>query len=244
MDESLERKLQKLREGIRKLDSALIAYSGGVDSTFLLRICREELGEKAVAVTTFSKSTLREELSVARRIAKVMGVRHMTVEGDIDPDEVISRAPALHQTFKSIAARMRLKHVVDGSHKDDASSRSRSLRAARMAGVKSPLLDSGLTKSEIRLLALSMGLPNWDKDSSSSSRKRNPIRKADFTKIEKCKKLLEKAGAKNATMLVDGKTAYILTDKKDMVKIARHLDSISRKLKSMGYKDVVLRLSS
>ena len=84
MDKSLEKKLEMLRRRIRMLDSAVVAFGGGSDSTFLLRICREELGENAVAVTAIPKNYPKSELALAKRIAKVIGAKHVTCE---DEDE-------------------------------------------------------------------------------------------------------------------------------------------------------------
>jgi uncharacterized protein len=242
MDEALERKLDKLRKSIRKLDSVLVAYSGGVDSTFLLRICREELGEKAVAVTTYSSSYPEDELSLARRVAKVMGARHITLEKD--EDDVLSRLPDMHHDLLELAAQLELKHVLDGSHKDDEGDRSKSLRAAKKAGVKSPLLDSGLTKSEVRLLAKGMGLPNWDKTSSSKARKGKSKKKVSLAKLEKAKKVLAEAGAENAGVLVEAKLLVVSLDGREMVAIARKMKEIRRKIRKLGFSDIVLRLSS
>lgn len=170
MNKTLERKLDDLRNRIRKLDGALVAFSGGVDSTFLMRICREELGEKAVAVTALSDNYPASELSLARKVAKILGAKHVTYASDSGGR---IRGPAnvckgkMYSCLKSLAARMSVKNILDGSHKDDASQRGFSFLAARQAGVKSPLLESDLSKAEIRLLAKELKLPNWDKPSSS-----------------------------------------------------------------------------
>jgi uncharacterized protein len=183
MDRTLERKLTTLRTSIRKLDGALVAFSGGVDSTFLMRVCREELGEKAVAVTTLSENYPRSELSVARRIAKIIGVRHLV----INPAKIRGPRPPRRQgsggnsnaysAMKAVAMRMKLGNVLDGSHMDDAGERGRSFRAARAANVRSPLLESNLSKAEIRFLARELGLPNWDKPPSSGGRRKSAAKR-------------------------------------------------------------------
>ncbi len=172
MERDLERKLASLRKKIRKLDSALVAFSGGVDSTFLTRICREELGEKAVAVTSLSTSYPKTELSLARRVARIVGVKHVVVDpaaaaGAHLPENGNSN---MYSYLKSLAMRMKLKHVLVASHLDDLREGGSNITAARRARVRTPLLESDLSKAEIRLLAKELGLPNWDKPASSESR--------------------------------------------------------------------------
>jgi len=173
MDKSLVRKLSVLRARIRKLDSAVVAFSGGVDSSFLMRICRDELGEKAVAVTTLSDTYPRSELTIARRVAKIIGARHVVIDSSKGREARPVRGANVYSTMKSVAMRMQAKNIVDGSHADDACDKGRSYLMARAAGVRSPLLESNLTKAEIRLLAKEFGLPNWDKPSSSSKKRAN-----------------------------------------------------------------------
>ncbi len=184
MDRRLERKLSTLRERIRKLDSALVAFSGGVDSSFLMRICRDELGEKAVAVTTLSDNYPRSELSVAKRVAKIIGVRHLVIEAPRPREARPVRGSNVYSTMKSVAMRMQLKNVLDGSHTDDACERGHSYLMAKAAGVRSPLLESNLTKAEVRLLAKELRLPNWDKPSSSMARQARFPRKPGRSKAD------------------------------------------------------------
>jgi len=156
ISKSLLSKLAMLRKKIRKMDSALVAFSGGVDSSFLLRICREELGEQAVAVTSLSHVYPQSELLMARRVARLLGASHVVLAPEENSDENEEEIPMDSGTYtnlKGLAMRMQLKNVIDASHKDDFDSRSKSLLAARRAGVKSPLLECGITKAEINLLA-------------------------------------------------------------------------------------------
>ncbi|MFH1785706.1 MAG: hypothetical protein ABH842_04725 [Candidatus Micrarchaeota archaeon] len=159
MDSSLKKKLIALRTRIRKLDSAVIAFSGRLDSTFLMRICRDELGDRAVAVTSISDDYPSSELVIAKRIAKIIGIKHIF----LDNSERVYHSPRVYSNMKSLAMRMQFKHVVDGSHRDDAKRRNAKFLAARRARVKSPLLETNLSKAEIMLLAKELGLPNFDK---------------------------------------------------------------------------------
>ncbi len=248
MDRRLERKLTSLRERIRKLDSALVAFSGGVDSSFLMRICREELGEKAVAVTALSDNYPRSELSVARRVAKIIGVKHLVYDPsrpacEPRPPKVTgaARGSSLYSSMKCIAMRMKLKHVLDGSHQDDATDRGRSYLEARRAGVRSPLLESNLSKAEIRLLAKEFGLPNWDKPPSSSARgggmdkdaKRRSMARAYLFSLNE-----------SAHVRLHGDSAYIIVGKGGLVALARRIGAIKKKMKSFGFSEVYLKSES
>ncbi|MEW6723170.1 MAG: asparagine synthase-related protein [Candidatus Micrarchaeota archaeon] len=247
MDKTLERKLVDLRRRIRKLDGALVAFSGGVDSTFLMRICREELGEKAVAVTALSDHYPTSELTLARRVARIIGAKHVVVEpsGDGESRPVSQcRGGNVYSCLKSLAMRMKVKNVIDGSHRDDASERGRSFIAAKRAGVRSPLLESDLSKAEIRLLAKEFGLPNWDKPASS----RAPKAKATASglpsaKVREARKFVASLAPK-AKMKASGTSALLVAAGKDMVNVAKSFGAIRKKLRSLGFSDVMLKMSA
>jgi len=259
MDKGLERKLQDLRSRIRKLDCALVAFSGGVDSTLLLRICREELGERAVAVTALSNQYPSAELSLARRIARVMGVKHMT---HAIPFSSVSQLKAdksegqggpcmgrVYPSLKSLAARMRIKHVLDGSHVDDASEKGFSFMAARRAGIRSPLLESGLSKAEIRLLAKELRLPNWEKPASAFSERKgkNPQKndrstRTELKRLESARKYLSSKGLADFALVPRGESLCIITGKKNLLVLAGVMDAVRRRMRLLGFGNVVLAL--
>ncbi|MEW6035679.1 MAG: 7-cyano-7-deazaguanine synthase [Candidatus Micrarchaeota archaeon] len=248
MDTSLERKLSILRKRIRKLDGALVAFSGGVDSTFLMRICREELGEKAVAVTALSDSYPRSELSMARRVAKIIGVKHLVVdpkqpEGAEQPrPSEFCRGSNVYSCLKSMAMRMKLGNVLDGSHRDDASEKGRHFMAARRAGVRSPLLESDLTKAEIRLLAKELGLPNWDAPSSAERKKpaREPLRPSARRLALEYVRSIEPGAA----LIVRGGRVFISVSEASMGRLAKRITELQKRLRAMGFSEVLLKLSS
>lgn len=227
MEKSLERKLKDLRRRIRKLDSAVVAFSGGVDSSLVMRICRDELGEKAIAVTTISDDYPSKELSIARRVARIIGAKHLVHE----PDEGTHEGPKLYSSMKSLAIRMKLKNIIDGSHKDDKAEGGATFLAAKKAGVKSPLLESGLTKAEIRLLSKELGLPNWDKP--SSSKKDKPL--------EKARRYLKRLGIEDAQLKSRSRRLYIYAP--DITVLMKNMDRIRKRMKALGFSAVLLELS-
>lgn len=227
MDKNLKRKLKKLRKKIRSLDSAAVAFSGGVDSSLVMRICREELGENAVAVTTLSKDYPSSELAIARRVAKIMGVRHVTHDPSEDSDE---DRPNRYSSLKSFAMRLKCRNVLDGSHKDDEEEGRARFRAARKAGVISPLLESGLSKAEIRMLSKELGLPNWDMQSSSSRK----------DALQKFTKYLARIGVKNTVVKQKGKKVYVTSNKTGLRKLLKNIDKIKKKAASLGFAGVLL----
>jgi len=250
MDKNLERKLADLRTRIRKLDSAIVAFSGGVDSSLLMRVCRDELGDKAVAVTAFAGDYPSSELSLARRIAKVVGARHMVHK--IAPYPGNGGTPCKGKVFsslKDLAARLKMKNVLDGSHRDDASEKGFSFIAARAAGVRSPLLEAGLSKAEVRLLAKELGLPNWDRPSSGCSGELEASLQeirggSGFKKLQAAKRYLKSTIKIKVPMLCkSGKKLRIVLSKDDLVKVARKIDAVRKRMKALGFSDVMLCLS-
>jgi len=167
-----EQKLDRLRADVRALGSVVVAFSGGVDSSFLLKVCHEELGDRALAVTAASETYPRRELDEARRIAEQIGARHLVIhtsEIEIDgfsrnpPDRCYFCKRELFGKLRAVATQHRLDHVLDGSNADDTSDYRPGARAAHELHVRSPLQDAGLAKDEIRQLSRDMGLPTWDK---------------------------------------------------------------------------------
>ncbi|MCG0277059.1 MAG: ATP-dependent sacrificial sulfur transferase LarE [Thermanaeromonas sp.] len=197
LDETLKEKLERLKEILAGLETVVVAYSGGVDSTFLLRVAREA-AEKVLAVTAISPTYPQSELDQAQRLAQSLGVEHLVVESHEMDNPNFCANPAdrcyyckseLFSRLQAIAAERGFKAVVDGSNAEDAGDFRPGMRAAREYGVRSPLLEAGLTKEEIRKLSRYYNLPTWDKPAMACLSSRIPY--GEPITLEKIKQVAE-----------------------------------------------------
>ncbi|BAZ42936.1 ExsB family protein [Calothrix sp. NIES-4101] len=218
----LNEKLDKLKALFVEMEQALIAYSGGVDSTLVAKIAYDVLGEKALAVTAMSPSLLPEELEDAKIQAATMGIRHELVETKEMENPNYTLNPVnrcyfckseLHDTLKPLAKKLGYPFVVDGVNADDLQDYRPGIQAAKERGAISPLAEVGVSKLEVRQLSQELGLPWWDKPAQPCLSSRFPygeeITVAKLQRVGRAEIYLRKLGWQNLRVRSHGETARI-----------------------------------
>jgi pyridinium-3,5-biscarboxylic acid mononucleotide sulfurtransferase len=239
MAKTLERKLEDLRKSIHRLDSALAAFSGEVDNSFLMRISRQELGEKAISLRALASLYPGGELSMARRIARIMGAKNLASE--LPPQgrrmPPVSKSLHTYSSLKSLAIRAQLEHAIrEAQRKGVEPGKCRSLIVYKHAGLQSPILESSVSKAEIRLLAKELGLPNWER----GVRERDSARLA--RKAEAARKYLVSLGFMDAKITSSRRRINIYVGKEELVLLAINSEAILKRMKSLGFTETHMNL--
>ncbi|HDL86102.1 MAG TPA: ATP-dependent sacrificial sulfur transferase LarE [Candidatus Acetothermia bacterium] len=253
----LSAKLESLKNILSEIGSVLIAYSGGVDSTFLLKVTSEMLGNRVIAVTARSETYPAGELEEAKKNASVLGVKHIIINtNELDNESFVSNSPErcyyckkeLFSKLLTLAKQYSLNYVADGSNYDDISDFRPGMMAASEFGIRSPLKEALLTKKEIRTLSRKMNLLTWDKPSYPCLSTRFPygtrITKANLAKVEAAEKFLASFGIKQLRVRVHGDIARIEVSREDMPALLQEAISseIVKKFRSLGYTYITLDL--
>lgn len=253
-----QNKLTHLQEILRDMDSILVSFSAGVDSTFLSFMAHKTLGAKAFSVYAYSDVSLPAELNQARLLATKLNLRFLTINSTEmsnplfvanDKDRCYYCKQGLYRQLKDIARLENLKWVADGSIQDDLDDYRPGRRASLESGVRSPLLESGLTKAEIRRLSKDQGLETWDKPASPCLASRipygTPVSIETLSKISKGEEYLRSLGLRQVRLRHHGDIARIEVGftEMDLVLNSGIRSEITNKLKEIGYLYVTLDLS-
>ena len=250
-------KLDDLRSILADMGSVLVAYSGGVDSAFLLKVAVDTLGDRTLAVTARSDSYPPRELEEATALAASIGARHLVVDThEMESESYISNPSnrcyfcktELWETLVPIAAERGIAALVDGFNADDVGDYRPGAVAAREHGVRSPLLEAGLTKREIRALSREMDLPTWDKPAMACLSSRVPygerISREKLDQIDRAEQLLRELGYRQVRVRHHGDVARIELPAEDMSRFFAEglAEPVARRVKELGFQYVALDL--
>ena len=253
---TLEQKTKKIKSLILEMDSALVAFSGGVDSTLVLALAHEVLGKKALAVTAQSASMPDREMKARHQLAKEIGVKHLVVKTEEMSNPNYRANPAnrcyhckteLYSSLKKVAQQENILNILNGTNTDDLGDYRPGLDSAREQGVRSPLVEAEFNKQEVRELSRKMEISVWDKPAMACLSSRipygQPVTEEKLAMIEQAEDVLLSLGFEQIRVRHHGDLARIELGKNEM---PHYLNNekiqkiVQEKFKVLGFLTVVL----
>lgn len=250
-----EAKLRRILADPAGQGGALVAFSGGVDSTLLLWEARQALGDRVLAVTASSETYFPEEIAAAERLASAFGVAFRLIEtAELDNEEFAAN-PAnrcyyckreLFADLAGIARREGLGAVLDGTNADDVRDHRPGRQAAAELGVRSPLLEAGLTKADIRALSRARALPTWDKPALACLASRFPygrrITRPELKRVAAAEQFLHQLGFSQLRVRNHGEVARIEVAPEDLGRLLVARETVAAHLEGLGFTYVAMDL--
>lgn len=250
---TLEQKLLELKDIITNMGKVAIGFSGGVDSTLLAKVAYDVLGDKALCITLHEALHSSEEIEESKELAKFIGIKQVIITKNIIEQDFIKSNPydrcyycksSIFSTIKEIAKEHEISYIIDGSNVDDLDDYRPGMKAIKELEVRSPLRESGLTKSEIRQLSKKLGLSTYAKPAFACLASRIPykdeITVEKLRMVEEAEKFIRSKGLKQIRVRHHGEIARIEIDSIEREKLfnIELLDEIGVKLKDIGFKFV------
>ncbi len=257
MDLTLKAKLDRMRAILAPMRNLIVAFSGGVDSTFVLKVAHEVLGDSVLALTTTSPTMPDEDRESALAMARLIGARHLLVESNELEIPGYSANPlnrcylCKHNLFtvcEAKAAELGIDTIVDGLNLDDLHDYRPGMQAASEKSVRHPLVEAEMTKADIRELSRSMGLPTWDRPASPCLSSRFPygteITPEGLKKVAAGEQLLHSMGFVVARVRYHGEVARLELEQNEIARIFEpaNREMIDREFKKIGFRFVAIDL--
>ncbi|MBU2498671.1 MAG: ATP-dependent sacrificial sulfur transferase LarE [Proteobacteria bacterium] len=254
--EAKEKKKTLIRQ-LEGLDSLVVAFSGGVDSSFLLAVAHQVLGEKVLAATASSKTYPLKEQEEAVEFTRKRGIPHIVFPSDEcslpqflsnSPDRCYHCKKSLSEELRAVAHKKGFPHIAHAANLDDLGDYRPGLRAASEMGIIAPLVDARLTKEEIRFLSKEMGLPTWDKPAMACLASRfpygEPITEEKLRMVEEAEAILSKEGFRQFRVRYHGSVARIEVEPSEIERMTQDplRRKIAEKLRGIGFLHVAVDL--